>query len=62
MHYVVSSINHKTDDDTFMSYYCDNFTVSDETGTFFNCAVDYIKRGKRLNLLTHWDIQVTGGR
>ena len=37
------------------------FNVSDETSTLFNCALDYLKREKRLNYLTHWDIQVTGG-
>ena len=35
--------------------------MSDETGTLFNCALDYLKRVKRLNPLTHWDIHVTGG-
>ena len=40
------------------------FNVSDETGNSFNCALDYLKRGKRLNPLTHWGIQVTvwGGK
>ena len=37
------------------------FTVSDETSTSFVSALDYFKRGKRLNPLTHWYIQVTGG-
>ena len=36
------------------------FTVSDETCTLFKSALDYLKRGKRLNSLTRWDIQVTG--
>ena len=36
-------------------------TVSDETSTSFISALYYLKRGKRLNPLTHWDIQVTGG-
>ena len=38
-----------------------NCTVSDETTTSFISALDYLKRGKRLNPLTHWDIQLTGG-
>ena len=37
------------------------FTVSDETSTSFISALDYLKRGKRLNPMTHWDTQVTGG-
>ena len=37
------------------------FTGSDETCTLFKSALDYLKREKRLNYLTHWDIQVTGG-
>ena len=37
------------------------FNVSDETGTLFNCTLVYLKRGKRLNPLTHWDIHVSGG-
>ena len=37
------------------------FTVSDETSTSFISALDYLKRGKRLNPLTHWGIQVSGG-
>ena len=37
-----------------------NFTVSDETSTSFISALDYLKRGKRLNPMTHWDTQVTG--
>ena len=39
---------------------CFNFNVSDETSTSFNCALDYLKRGKMVNPLTHWDIKVTG--
>ena len=36
-------------------------TVSDETSTLFISALDYLKRGRMLNPLTNWDIQVTGG-
>ena len=42
-------------------WYRVKFNVSDETCTLFKSELDYLKRGKRLNYLTHWDIQVTGG-
>ena len=40
---------------------CVKFIVSDGTSTSFISALDSLKRGKRLNSVTHWDIQVTGG-
>ena len=40
---------------------CVKFIVSDVTSTSFISALDSLKRGKRLNSVTHWDIQVTGG-